>query len=84
MSYANITAGLTLQKEIPLTELPTGSNGVIINVPDNPLMYPLGLRPGKQVSSRGSQLFGGPVLVKVGDRQIAVSRPLANEVIIAC
>ncbi len=73
-----------LQREVTLKELPSGSNGIILNVPDNPLMYPLGLRPGKEVYSRGKQLFGGPVLVKVGDRQIAVSRAIAEEVIIAC
>lgn len=84
MSYTNNNASTLALTEIPLSELPAGSNGKIINVPDNPLMYPLGLRPGKEVCSRGSQLFGGPVLVKVGDRQIAVSRPLAKEVIIAC
>jgi len=84
MSYTNNNASTLALTEMPLSELPAGSNGKIINVPDNPLMYPLGLRPGKEVCSRGSQLFGGPVLVKVGDRQIAVSRPLAKEVIIAC
>ncbi len=84
MSYTNNNASTLALTEMPLSELPAGSNGKIINVPDNPLMYPLGLRPGKEVCSRGSQLFGGPVLVKVGGRQIAVSRPLAKEVIIAC
>ncbi len=66
-----------------LNELAPGERAVIISVPDNPLIYPLGLRPNKSLYCLGRQLFGGPVLVKVGDRQVALSRILAEKIVVS-
>lgn len=63
-----------------LNELAPGERAVIVSVPDNPLIYPLGLRPKKSIYCLGRQLFGGPVLVKVGERQVALSRILAEKI----
>ncbi len=64
--------------------LPPGSKGTIIYVPDNPLIHLLGLRPGKVLQYQCRQIFGGPLLIKVGERKIALSRSLASKIIIAC
>lgn len=79
----NMPAGDLLQKTLPLIELSPGIQGTIMEVPENPLMYPLGLRPGKGIFCKGCQLFGGPLLVKVDDRQIALSRLLAEKIIVS-
>ena len=79
----NATACEYLQDKVSLNQLPRNTKAVIISVPDNPLMYPLGLRPGKELHCLGHQLFGGPLLVKVGDRQIALSRPMAEKITVA-
>ncbi len=79
----NLSSCESLQNIISLTELPRGSRGVITDVPENPLLYPLGLRPGKELQCQGFQLFGGPLLVKVGERQIALSRPIAEKITVA-
>ncbi len=78
----NMPASDYLQKTIPLIDLSPGMKGTIAAVPENPLMYPLGLRPGKDILCKGCQLFGGPLLVKVDDRQIALSRLLAEKIIV--
>ncbi len=72
-----------LQEAFSLNQLSRGSKGVIVSVPENPLMFPLGLRPGKEFQCLGHQLFGGPLLVKVGDRQIALSRAIADKIKVA-
>ncbi len=72
------------QNTLSLAKLPAGASGIIISVPDNPLMYPLGLRPGKELQCRGHQIFGGPLLIRIGDRQIALSRTIAENVIVSC
>ncbi len=67
-----------------LLHLPPGGKGTIIFVPENPLIHLLGLRAGKVLQLQCRQIFGGPLLLKVGERKIALSRSLASKIIIAC
>ena len=70
------------QSRISLPDIPEGSNGLIIEVPDLPLLASLGIRKGKILQCLGCQLFGGPMIVKVGDRQIALSRRVAKQILV--
>lgn len=68
------------RRSINLNCLAPGSSALIDSVPEHPLLYALGLRPGKIVQCRGCQLFGGPVLIKTGDRQVALSLKIAETI----
>ena len=65
---------------IRLSSLPPGQRALVISVPEHPLLYSLGLRPGKVVQCRDCQLFGGPLLIKTGDRQVALGKKIAEEI----
>ncbi|RQD72751.1 MAG: hypothetical protein D5R97_10465 [Candidatus Syntrophonatronum acetioxidans] len=56
--------------------------GIIHYVPDNPLLAPLGLRPGKKVRVCARECFGGPVIAEVERRRVALDRLLAGEIIV--
>jgi ferrous iron transport protein A len=65
---------------ISLSSLAQGGRARVIDIPEHPLLYALGLRPGKVVESQGCQLFGGPLMIKVGDRKVAIGKKIANEI----
>ena len=69
-------------KRVSLLELSAGKSGIVLGVPDNVMLSTLGIRKGKLLHCRGHQLFGGPVVVKTGERQIALHRRLAEKIII--
>ncbi len=67
---------------VSLCSLKPGSSAVVITVPEHPLLSSLGLRPGKKVQCRGRQLFGGPLLIETGERQVALGMKIAEKVMI--
>ena len=69
---------------INLSELSKGEDAILVSIPEHPLLYSFGLRPGKMVQCCGYQLFGGPLLVKVGSRQIALGKKLAAQIKVNC
>ncbi len=72
----------TVNNSTSLKCLDPGSSALVISVPDHPLLYALGLRPGKIVQCRGCQLFGGPLMIKTGERQVALSKKLAENIMV--
>ncbi len=72
------------EEENPLTLccLRKDQEGIIHYVPDNPLLAPLGLRPGKKVRVCARECFGGPVIAEVERRRVALDRLLAGEIIV--
>ncbi len=56
---------------------------MVIDVPEHPLLYLLGLRPGKVIQCLGCQLFGGPLMVKTGERQVAISKKIAEKIMVS-
>lgn len=70
------------QGAISLEDLPMERPGILLSVPDLSLLSPLGLRPGKivKVSSRG--FMGGPLLLQVEGRTVALARGLARQILL--
>lgn len=62
---------------INLCNLQPGLSGVIQEVPTEPLLSPLGFRPGKKVLVEGFEAFGGPVIARIEGRKVALGRNLA-------
>lgn len=71
---------LTQYNEINLSCLALGERAMVTAIPEHPLLHALGLRPGKVVESRGCQLFGGPLMIKAGDRKVAIGKKIADKI----
>jgi ferrous iron transport protein A len=69
-------------KNITLTRLDMGGNAIVVDVPEYPLLNSLGLRPGKAIQACGRQFFGGPIMIKAGERQVAVGKNIAEKIIV--
>ncbi len=72
----------TSLQSIELSNLRPGSSALLIDVPEHPLLYTLGLRPGKIIQSLGYQLFGGPLMIKTGERQVAIGKKIAENIMV--
>ena len=68
--------GITVDKLLPSQE------GTVFQLPDNPLLPVLGIRPGKTIKLLTRQRFGGPLILKINGRSVAVSRSLASRIIV--
>ncbi len=62
--------------------LSRGEEGTISDVPEMSLLASLGLRLGKRVKLLSKSFAGGPVVLSVDDRSIAVDRELAEKITI--
>lgn len=81
MSFCReIELTLPQDKIINLNCLSPGEKALVTNIPEHPLLHALGLRPGKVVESLGCQLFGGPLMIKAGDRRVAIGKRIADEI----
>ena len=65
---------------IPLEALAPGQTGIIVSVPEHPLLSPLGFRPGKQITLKVRGMFNGPLVADIEGRCSAVNRSLAGMV----
>ncbi|MCP1662613.1 MULTISPECIES: nicotianamine synthase family protein [Methanocalculus] len=52
----------------------------VVKAPSHPVISPLGLRPGKEVTIHCRHPFGGPLVVEVEGRRIALAREFAREI----
>lgn len=50
------------------------------DIPDHPLLAPLGFRRGREVTLIMRQPLGGPLIVQVAGRQVAISREIARQI----
>ncbi len=66
-----------------LCDLGYGDNGTIVRSLEHPHLYALGLRPGKRLCCFGYQLFGGPMVVEIEKRQVALNKELLNHIYIS-
>lgn len=57
-----------------------GSMVTVLSSSGDPLLESLGLRVGKRVRVRTRQLFGGPVILEIDGRTVAVGRAVAREI----
>jgi ferrous iron transport protein A len=54
--------------------------GKILTTPDSTLLKVLGVREGKNFTLKVMQPFGGPVIVEIDNRKIAISRAIADDI----
>lgn len=57
-----------------------GSRVWVQDMPDHPLLLPLGFRRGREVTPIMRQPLGGPLIVEVAGRQVAISREIARQI----
>ncbi len=74
--------GIALDNKTTLLDLAPGNSGTILELPEIVMLSSLGIRKNKVVHCCSHQLFGGPIVVKTGNRQIALHRSLAKQIII--
>jgi len=71
-------------EKIPLIKLRKGESGIIASQHGGKLfgrrMSSLGLRPHAVVKMVSSQLFHGPVIVQVGNSQVAIGHGMARRI----
>ena len=65
-----------------LEQMEIGSQGMLAQLPEHPLLAPLGLRRGKLISIESKQRFGGPVMVETQGRVLAIARSLAEDILV--
>ena len=68
--------------EIAIDMLRPSEQAFICRSADNPLLPMLGIRPGKMLTMVTCQPFGGPYIVKMNGRCVAISRKLARRIFV--
>lgn len=54
----------------------------IISIPDVDVLESLGIREGDTVTKKHTYAFGGPTVVKIDDREVAMGGKVASRVIV--
>lgn len=54
----------------------------ISSLPSNHLLKVLGIRKGTDFTFHSKQPFGGPVVIKVGCRDIAIAKDIAEDIMV--
>ena len=70
------------RSNISMTELKPGQQGVISKVPTTDLLPELSIRVGKRVNIITYSLAGGPILVRVDNRSIAIDLEIARDILL--
>ena len=73
-------------KRINLVQMRIGEAGIVAEIQGGygirRRMYALGVRPGKKIVKVSSQLWRGPVTVKIDNFQVAVGFGMANRIVV--
>ena len=73
-------------KRINLIQMSIGGGGVVVEIRGGygiqRRMYALGVRPGKRVVKVSSQLWRGPVTIRVDNFQVAIGFGMASRIIV--
>ncbi|MBB5022512.1 FeoA family protein [Desulfurispira natronophila] len=56
------------------------SSYTLTAIPTHPLLSSLGLRQGSQVSIVSRQPLGGPIVIRLGQRCLAIARDIAEQI----
>ena len=67
-------------KSYTLDKLQLKETAKIISIPEHSLLAPLGMREGKEIKVKGKQPFGGPFIIEVMGRTVAISRNIAAKI----
>jgi len=72
---------------IDLTQMGAGQSGKVISMQGGRGMMAkleaLGIRPGVEITKVSGQIMRGPVIVRVGNTQVAIGFGMARRVIVA-
>lgn len=73
-------------KTIPLTQLRAGEKGVVSEIIGGRgvvnRLYSLGIIPGKMITKVSAMIMNGPVVVQIGNTQIAIGFGMASKVLV--
>lgn len=73
-------------KVLPLTMLESGDKAIIKEVRGGRgfinKMNALGITPGKEITKLSAMIFQGPVIIKIGESQIALGYGMANKIFV--
>lgn len=70
----------TTQNSLTLDQLHAGCTGIILDIPPEPLLPPLGFRPGKEILMEGREICNGPLIACIEGRKIALDAHLARQI----
>ncbi|QNO16278.1 ferrous iron transport protein A [Alkalicella caledoniensis] len=63
-----------------LYSMKNNRKGVIVSTPDNTLLNALGVRCGKCFECKVRQPFGGPMVIQIDDRKVAIDKDIAETI----
>lgn len=73
-------------KVLPLTMLESGDKAIIKEVRGGRgfinKMNALGITPGKEITKLSAMIFQGPVIIKIGESQLALGYGMANKIFV--
>ncbi len=56
--------------------------GIFLSIPESTLLNALGVRCGKKFQCMVRQPFGGPMVIQIDDRKVAIDRQIAENILI--
>ncbi len=65
---------------LKLNQLSSGSKGYVVEVPENNLLAALGVREGKTIKVENIQPLGGPMVIEINSRSLAIGREVAEQI----
>lgn len=65
-----------------LTKCKKSGQYKVVSLPDIYLLKVLGIRKGTNFTIQSKQPLGGPIVVKIGSRSIAIAKNVANEIVV--
>ncbi|MCL0081565.1 ferrous iron transport protein A [Peptococcaceae bacterium] len=67
-------------RECTMEQMTKDQEAIVDFIPPEALLPSLGIRQGKKIKIMAFSSFGGPVIVAVGGRSIAIGRSLASKI----
>lgn len=73
-------------KALPLTMLERGDKAIVKEIRGGRgfinKLHALGITPGKEITKLSAMIFQGPVIIKIGESQIALGYGMANKIFV--
>ncbi len=73
-------------KVLPLTMLESGDKAIVKEIRGGRgfinKLNALGITPGKEITKLSAMIFQGPVIIKIGESQIALGYGMANKIFV--
>ena len=69
--------------KVTLNSLQPEEEAVVISTPEHSLLPSFGVRKGKKIKFQTRQWQGGPLIIEVDGRSVALDRELSAEIIVS-